>query len=182
MGRQADQGASRQAGREEEGKRGGCGVTVWQPKQPERTKNCYLSRCGWAHRDTLGWLPPPLSPSSDRTWGMEQTPIPEGVESRSQKCRRNPATGCRPSGACTSIPSRHWRASRRWADRSHAGGCGGNQHRLLSSLRCYQPFRQINKLYTQVINTTKCIINKSRTLSDSKHPAITMKCSTTIII
>lgn len=159
MGRQTDQGASRQAGREEEGKRGSEYSVATQascPKQnrrPERTKHSYLSRCGLAHRDKLGCLPPPLSLSSDRTWGMEQTPIPGRVRSMDQKCKSNQVTGCRPPVVCMSVPLRHWLASTRWADQSHAGGCGGNQHHLHSSLRCYQPFQQINILYTEINNT-----------------------------
>lgn len=174
----ADRPGSRQTGRE--GGRRDCGVQCGNPSsypeqnsQPERTERCYLSRCGWAHRDKLGWLPPPWWRSSDRTWGTERTPTPERVKSTCQKCK--PVTGCRPSTACTFLPLQRWRASRHWADRSHAGGCGGNQHRLPSSLRCYQPFQQINKLYAHVINTTKCIRNKSRT-------SIIMKCPTIIIL
>lgn len=159
MGRQTDQGASRQAGREEEGKRGTCGVQCGNPsscpkqnRQPERTKHSYPSRCGWAHRDKLGCLPPPLSPSSDRTWGREQTPTPARDKSMYHKCKSNHVSGCR-APVCASIPLRHWLASTHWADRSHAGGCGGNQRHLHSSLRCCQPFQQISILYTRINNT-----------------------------
>lgn len=51
-----------------------------QNRQPEETKQRYLSRCGLAHRDKLGWVPPPLILSSGRRQGTERTPTAEGVK------------------------------------------------------------------------------------------------------